>query len=246
MTIYNTGFNIELKSDNSPLTTADKSAHNIIQNILETTKIPVLSEEGDDIPYCIRKNWSLLWIFDPLDGTKEFLKHNDEFTINICLIKEQKPILGVVYCPPLHAIYFASYEMKGAFKSEIIDDATVNISELIANARKLPFSKCSKFFTVVASRSHLNNETLNYISALQIEHKVVKLISKGSSLKFCLVAEGLADVYPRFAATCEWDTAAAQAIVEFSGGKVINASTDIPLTYNKESLLNPSFIVTRK
>ncbi len=247
MTIYNNhSYSIDLKSDNSPLTTADKNAHQTIYQILTSTKIPILSEEGENIPYNIRKNWDLLWIVDPLDGTKEFIKHNDEFTVNIALIQGQRPIMGIVFCPPLKTIYFAAEHLNGAFKVVLSDNTSANVSEIIANASKLPLSQSSDCFTIVASRSHLNDETDDFISKLNRKYEETKLVSKGSSIKFCLVAEGLADIYPRFAPTCEWDTAAAQAIVEFAGGSVLNAATNSPMTYNKQNLINPSFIVKRK
>ena len=246
MSVYNSSYEIEKKSDTSPLTIADKNAHAVIFDILTTTNIPILSEEGEKIPFEVRKSWDFLWIVDPLDGTKEFIKHNDEFTVNIALIHNNKPIIGVVFCPPLNTLYFAGSTVKGAFKLTLNDQKFTNPVELLKNAKKLPVLNEESCFTVVASRSHLNEETNEFIKSLQGYHKDIQLISKGSSLKFCLVAEGLADIYPRFAPTFEWDTAAAQAIVEFSGGKVVNVATNSPLIYNKENLLNPSFTVKRK
>ncbi len=246
MSVYNSNYEIEIKSDTSPLTIADKNAHKIIFDILKATKIPILSEEGEKISFDMRKTWDFLWIVDPLDGTKEFIKHNDEFTVNIALIQHNKPIIGVVFCPPLNTIYFASSNVNGAFKLVLSDQKFENPTELIKNAKKLPTLNETPCFTIVASRSHLNEETNVFINCLKETYGEIQIMSKGSSLKFCLVAEGLADIYPRFAPTCEWDTAAAQAIVEFSGGKVVNATTNSPLTYNKENLLNPSFIVRRK
>lgn len=246
MLVYNSNYEIETKSDTSPLTIADKKAHKIIFDILKATKIPILSEEGEEISFNMRKTWDLLWIVDPLDGTKEFIKHNDEFTVNIALIQHNKPIIGVVFCPPLNTIYFASSNVNGSFKMVLIDQKFENPAELIKNAKKLPIINYKCCFTIVASRSHLNEETNEFINSLKETYGEIQLMSKGSSLKFCLIAEGLADIYPRFAPTCEWDTAAAQAIVEFSGGEVVDATTNSPLTYNKENLLNPSFIVRRK
>lgn len=246
MLVYNSNYEIEIKSDTSPLTIADKNSHEIIFNILKASKIPILSEEGEKIPFDMRKAWDFLWIIDPLDGTKEFIKHNDEFTVNIALIKHNKPIIGVVFCPPLNTIYFASSNVNGAFKLTLNDQKIESPAELIKNAKKLYALNDTPLFTIVASRTHLNEETNEFINSLKKTYGEIRLLSKGSSLKFCLVAEGLADIYPRFAPTCEWDTAAAQAIVEFSGGEVVNATTNSPLTYNKENLLNPSFIVRRK
>jgi len=247
MTVYNNhSYSVALKSDNSPLTTADRNAHQIIYQVLTSTKIPILSEEGENIPYNSRKNWDMLWIVDPLDGTKEFIKHNDEFTVNIALIQNQRPIMGIVFCPPQRTIYFAAEYLKGAFKAIVSIDSMVDVAEIMANSKKLPLFQSSDCLTIVASRSHLNDETIDFISKLDVKNGETKLVSKGSSLKFCLVAEGLADIYPRFAPTCEWDTAAAQAIVEFAGGSVVDAVTNSPLSYNKQNLLNPSFVVKRK
>jgi len=247
MTIYNDrNYSVDFKSDNSPLTTADKNAHQIIHQILATTKIPILSEEGENIPYNTRKNWDMLWIVDPLDGTKEFISHNGEFTVNIALIKNQRPIMGIVFCPPLKTIYFASHHLEGAFKTVLGDYPSDNVPELISNAKRLPLLQSSDYLTIVASRSYLNAETIDFISKLKNKSEELILVSKGSSLKFCLVAEGAADIYPRFAPTCEWDTAAAQAIVEFAGGSVFIGTTNDPLVYNKPDLLNPSFIARLK
>lgn len=246
MAVYNTTYSVGFKNDNSPLTIADKNAHDIIDESLRFHKIPLLSEEGEKIPFTTRKSWRLLWIVDPLDGTKEFIKHNDEFTVNVALIYENQPVLGVVYCPPNKTLYFANSKINGAFKTVLIDGLPTNLSELIAISEKLPLTGPPSTFTVVASRTHLNEETAGFIADLKRNHDQILQISRGSSLKFCLVAEGLADIYPRFAPTCEWDTAAAQAIVHFAGGEVVDANTNLPLTYNKENLLNPSFIVRSK
>lgn len=246
LSFYNTSYDIELKSDNSPLTNADKAAHNVIAKILEKTNIPVLSEEGTIIPYEIRKDYEYLWIVDPLDGTKEFIKHNDEFTVNIALVHHQSPILGVVYCPPLKSMYFAASNGKGAFKYNLENYDKIDVENVMVLAEKMPFANGDRKFTVVASRSHMNNETAGFIENLKKEHGDIELISKGSSLKLCEIAEGSADIYPRFAPTCEWDTAASHAIVEISGGKVVDAKTGQPLQYNKENILNPWFIVRRE
>ena len=245
LSFYNSGYDIELKSDNSPLTNADKAAHNVIARALENTNIPVLSEEGNIIPYEIRKGYEYLWIVDPLDGTKEFIKHNDEFTVNIALVHHQSPILGVVYCPPLKSMYFASLNGKGAFKSVLDNYDNIDVEKVMGQAEKIPFANRGRKFTVVASRSHMNSETAGFIENLKKEHGEIELIAKGSSLKLCEVAEGSADIYPRFAPTSEWDTAASHAVVEISGGKVLDAKTNQPLKYNKKDILNPWFVVER-
>lgn len=241
---YNKPFDVDYKSDHSPLTIADRSAHNVIAAALKPTGIPLLSEEGKHNPFEERKMWKLLWIVDPLDGTKEFIKHNDEFTVNIALVKENKPVLGVVYCPPLRTLYFGSEHLNKAFKA-VLKDNTINPDEIIHQAEALPIIQKKKLLTVVASKSHLNQETSDYINQLTEKFGEISLTSIGSSLKFCLIAEGAADIYPRFAPTYEWDTAAAQAVVELSGGEVVNIDTLAPLSYNKENLLNPGFIARR-
>lgn len=242
---YDKPFDVDYKSDDSPLTIADRSAHNVIAEALKFTGIPLLSEEGKHNPFNERKNWQLLWIVDPLDGTKEFIKHNGEFTVNIALVEGNKPVLGVVYCPPLRTLYFGSGHLNKAFKA-VLKDKTMNPEEIIHLADALPLKHEKKMLTVVASKSHLNQETSEYIDQLSKKFGEISLASKGSSLKFCLIAEGAADIYPRFAPTYEWDTASAQAVVELSGGEVVNVDTLAPLSYNKENLLNPGFIARKK
>ena len=242
LTIYQSGdFEIEKKKDNSPLTRADKAAHKIISSILQESKIPILSEEGKNIPYETRKYWSKLWVVDPIDGTKEFIKHNGEFTVNIALIENNKPVIGVILAPDSGVLYFSEKNI-GAFKSFFNIDF-FNPEDLLAKALPLPLNHKNQTFTVVASRSHLSKETKKYIQNLKIKHGEIKLISKGSSLKLCMVAEGKANCYPRFAPTMEWDTAAGHAICEAAGFQLIDFKTKKSMKYNKEQLLNNSFIV---
>lgn len=239
-------FGVELKSDNSPLTRADRKSHEIITQYLVQTGFPVLSEEGREIPNETRKNWDLFWIVDPLDGTKEFISRIGEFTINIALAKETEPLLGIIYSPVRRVIYYA-VRGEGSFRFLLPgthDPLRASIQTLIAQAVKLPLQVKERQFTAVGSRSHMNEQTLAYIEQLRKEHGHVELISSGSALKFCQVAEGLADVYPRFAPTYEWDTAAGQAIVEMAGGRVLVADTGDRLRYNKASLVNPGFVAT--
>ena len=214
-------FQVERKADNSPLTIADRRANEVITRMLQQTPYPVLSEEGKQLPYAERAGWKELWIVDPLDGTKEFIKRNGEFTVNIAWVREGVPVMGVIYVPVKHDLYFAA-EGLGAF---------------------LPVEEKRDTFVVVASRSHCTPETEAYIERMRQEHAQVELRSSGSSLKICLVAEGKADVYPRFAPTMEWDTAAGHAIVRAVGGEIWQADRHEPLRYNKEDLLNPWFIV---
>lgn len=234
-------FEVELKGDDSPLTKADKKSHVVIQSFLEKTGIPILSEEGNTIEYNQRKNWKQLWIVDPIDGTKEFIKRNGEFTVNIALIENQKPTIGVVFAPELGDLYFSESDL-GAFKIKInIEDFSVE--DLSKGSVKLPMLREDKTFTIVASRSHMSKETEDYVEEMKTKHGEVKLISKGSSLKLCMVAEGTADCYPRFAPTMEWDTAAGQAICNHSGFKVIDWAMKENMLYNREQLLNNWFLV---
>ena len=240
--IYNSeNFDIEIKSDNTPLTNADKASHKIISSALSKSKIPMLSEEGKKIDYEERKKWSKLWIVDPIDGTKEFIKRNGEFTVNIALIENQTPILGVIYAPVTNELYFSTKTI-GSYKA-VINHNDFKIHNLISKSVKLPVNRKDKIFTVVASRSHNSNETGLYIEEMRLKHGEVNIVNKGSSLKLCMVAEGKADCYPRFAPTMEWDTAAGQAICEHAGFSVIDWKTKKNLIYNRENLLNNWFLV---
>ena len=231
MEIYKKDFKIEYKEDKSPLTEADIKANEIIcMKLLELyPNIPIISEESKQIEYAVRKNWEYYWCIDPIDGTKEFIKKSDEFTVNIALIHKNTPLLGVVYAPALDEIYSAK-KNEGAFK----------------NGERLPLKlnrDQKKNITVVASRSHLSDETKKYIDNATRESEDVTLIFKGSSLKLCMVAAGEADIYPRLAPTMEWDIAAADAIVRESKKMTYQLKNQEPIKYNKENLLNPWFVV---
>lgn len=240
MEIYETDdFGVDMKSDNSPLTKADIASHDIIMEYLEQTGIPVLSEEGKAIPYAERAKWDLLWIVDPIDGTKEFIKRNGEFTVNIALIKDQQPILGVVYAPAIDELYYSDIE-NGAFLST--GDNAHSLNSALEHSVKLPSEKPDRY-TVVASRSHMSPETEDFVNELREQHGELELISKGSSLKLCMVARGKANCYPRFAPTMEWDTAAGQAICNHAGFSVMDWKTKTPMIYNREELLNNWFLV---
>ncbi|MDN3596238.1 3'(2'),5'-bisphosphate nucleotidase CysQ [Zunongwangia endophytica] len=241
MEIYNhENFGIDFKSDDSPLTKADLASHKIIMTALKKTNIPVLSEEGRDIDYSERKVWDQLWIVDPIDGTKEFIKRNGEFTVNIALIENKKPVLGVIYVPALKDLYFASSD--GSFHVKDIDSNTT-FDDIAGNATKIPVYKPEKVYTIVSSKSHLSKETQDFIDKVKSQKGEIKTISKGSSLKLCMVAKGEADCYPRFAPTMEWDTAAGQAICSFAGKRVIDQETGEEMLYNRKDLLNNWFIV---
>ncbi|WP_121666115.1 3'(2'),5'-bisphosphate nucleotidase CysQ [Mesonia aquimarina] len=231
MEVYNSeSFDVEQKQDDSPLTRADKLANQAITKRLQETDFPILSEEGAKIPYEERKDWEYFWMVDPLDGTKEFIKQNGEFTVNIALIHKNEPILGVVYAPALDKIYFGGKGL-GAYRSENMDPQD-----------QLKLIKHEKGPTrIVASRSHLNKDTEDYIN----QFKEAETVSMGSSLKFMLLADSEADIYPRFAPTMEWDTAAAHAVLKGLDLEVMSMEDDKPLRYNKENLLNPYFLVKR-
>ena len=242
--IYDTeDFGIELKEDESPLTKADLASNKVITSLLKTTDIPILSEEGRHHPYSERKDYKQLWIVDPIDGTKEFIKRNGEFTVNIALTEEGSPILGVIYVPVLKELYFASAG-EGSFKTSQVNPNST-LDTIINNANKLPLDLPKEAYTVVASRSHLTADTTDFIEELKKTHGVIELISKGSSLKLCLVAEGSADCYPRFAPTMEWDIAAGHAICKYAGVEVIDLETKRSMRYNREELRNNWFLIQR-
>ena len=250
--VYESDFAVEEKDDKSPLTLADKRSHEIIVKHLSRFDIPILSEEGRDIPYPQRKPWDTLWVVDPLDGTKEFIKRNGEFTVNIALVKAGKPILGVIFIPVTNTLFFAAEDI-GSYRVDlgpiqIADKGRTDdiVDGLAAKATKLPDAASThRPYTIVGSRSHSTPELEAFVAEKRKEHDDLQYISSGSSLKICLVAEGKADIYPRLAPTMEWDTAAGQAIAENAGAKVLQHDTDKPLRYNRENLLNPWFIVSR-
>jgi len=236
MEVYQKDFEVEFKADESPLTEADKTAHRIIEQGLlaldqqNDTNIPLLSEEGKNIPYDERKAWEYFWLVDPVDGTKEFVKKNGEFTVNIALIHKDTPVLGVVFAPALNTMYW-SKEGEGAFK----------------DGQKLPLKTADQreSYKIVASRSHMSQETKDFVDGIET-NKEKELVSIGSSLKVCLVAEGEADIYPRLGPTMEWDTGAAHAIVNGAGMQLQKYENECysKHAYNKENLLNGWFIVS--
>lgn len=249
--VYDTNFNVEYKEDNSPLTLADKKASAKIVHELQRFDIPVLSEEGEEISYETRKDWKTLWIVDPLDGTKEFVKRNGEFTVNIALVEDHLPTIGVIYSPVFKDLYFAAKGI-GAFKIDrhdfidmVENIARTSLDELYVAAKKLPIASSRKNYVVVASRSHMSTETYQHIEALKLQHEQVDIVTSGSSIKMCLVAEGVADEYPRFGPTMEWDTAAGQALLQESGASLIDFETSEPMRYNRLDLLNTWFIAKR-
>lgn len=239
-------FSIELKADNSPLTIADKKSNETISSFLSELDIPVLSEEGKHLPFAEREEWKKLWIVDPLDGTKEFIKRNGEFTVNIALVEDGSPVVGVIYVPVQKILYWG-IAGTGAGKIDNIDDTAEfdSLDSLKGMSLSLPLDEKREKYVVVASRSHMSEETIMFIDRLKGRYGDMELVSKGSSLKICLVAEGSADVYPRFAPTMEWDTAAGHAIARGAGYEMWNTDFSAPLRYNKKELINPWFVVAK-
>jgi len=229
--IYNSDFAIYQKSDMSPLTEADVAAHNTITSELKKLHpvIPIISEEGNQIDWTERRSWDEYWLVDPLDGTKEFLNRNGEFTVNIAHIQNGKPVWGVVYVPVSKVLYFGGAKTGSSKISDGILHK-IQVSAMKSNNRE---------WILVGSRSHNSKEFVKFANKFEQP----EIISMGSSLKICMVAEGLADLYPRFGLTSEWDTAAAHAILQGAGGILIEINSSLPVEYNKKnSLLNPFFI----
>lgn len=249
---------VEYKADESPLTVADMRSHRLIVGELGGTGIPILSEEGRNIPLSERRNWRRLWMVDPLDGTKEFIKHRGEFTVNIALIEDQHPVSGVVFAPVKRTLYFAAMG-DGAYRLEDVadasglaeldeaEDAAAALERIKNRSQRLPVNTAVHHpYVIVGSRSHATPELHAFVEEKRRELGEVDFISAGSSIKYCLVAEGRADVYPRLGPTMEWDTAAGQVIAEAAGASIVRYDTGGPMIYNKDDLLNPWHVVTRK
>lgn len=234
MKIYQKDFSVELKNDESPLTEADKASNEVIVKGLISLypQIPIISEENKLTDYSERKSWEWCWLVDPLDGTKEFIKKNGEFTVNIALVHQNKIVVGVIFVPAQNKIYYAASGLGAYMMDNSADPVRLKIRDLDIQTLK-----------VVGSRSHQSQEVEDFVDKLKGKYRDVEFVPAGSSLKFCLVAEGKADIYPRLAPTMEWDTAAGQIIAEEAGAEVIKYPENVPLEYNKENLLNPYFIV---
>ena len=254
MAVYDVGeagWEVTHKADNSPLTLADRRAHEVIVRHLSDTDIYILSEEGLHAPYAERSRHERLWVVDPLDGTKEFIRRTAEFTVNIALVSAGRPLFGVVYAPATGQMFVGGAALGGAWAARLsADDGQPDLMWFQTSARSLPFdsssSRVSGEKVVVASRSHLSPETEAFVEDYRRRYGAVRLVSAGSSLKLCLVASGEADAYPRLAPTMEWDTAAGQAVAEGAGARVLSHPEGLPLIYNKPDLHNPWFIVDRE
>jgi 3'(2'), 5'-bisphosphate nucleotidase len=251
--VYAAPFDVEYKADRSPLTQADRDAHEAITEVLLSTGIPVLSEEGHAVPLAERQAWEYYWLVDPLDGTKEFVERNGEFTVNIALMQRDalpmgilgasEPLAGVIYVPVLDRLYFAWRSGGSHLQHDAATRSPVLAYERVAMSTRLPIAEPRAAYTILASRSHRSPETEAFIHRMEQEHGPVSITIKGSALKFGLMAEGSADAYPRFAPTMEWDTAAGQIICTEAGKQLIDVTTNAPMRYNKNELMNNWFIV---
>ena len=246
MKVYNNreGYDIEVKRDNTPLTVADRLAHNKIKEVLGETRIPILSEEGREMLYDERKNWDMFWLVDPLDGTIEFIKGNNEFTVNIALMADNECVGAIVYVPYLGKMYFAERGCGAMLLEGIVPDENANYTnqDIRSKAQILPLeSAAHDKFRIAVSRSHQTAETADFVEQMRKIHSEVEIIEQGSSYKFCLMAEGVIDYYPRTTTTYEWDTAAAELILAEAGGKTHSLPDHKALQYNKENLHNPWF-----
>ncbi len=244
--IYNNPLemDVDIKSDNTPITRADRRAHELIKQQLGRTRIPVLSEEGREMLYAERKGWDLFWMVDPLDGTKEFIKGNGEFTVNIALMVDNKPCFGVVYVPYIGKLYFNDPE-RGAFLLDGVEadiEAEMSYERLFEGARSLPLTaERNSPIRIAMSRSHNTPETFARIESLRRLFPDAEVVEQGSSYKLCLIAEGTCDYYVRTTHTSEWDTAAGEALLSSAGGTLLSHPEGAVLEYNKESLSNPFF-----
>ncbi|MFR9603430.1 MAG: 3'(2'),5'-bisphosphate nucleotidase CysQ [Rikenellaceae bacterium] len=247
MEIYNSSqtFDISIKSDNTPITAADRAAHNSIKESLGATRIPILSEEGREMRYAERRNWELFWLVDPLDGTVEFIDRNNEFTVNIALMSDKKCIMSVIYVPYLSKLYFAERD-NGAYVCVNVapnSGSNLSYSEFSISCEAIPRSHPPRPNPKVAiSRSHNTPDTYAHIDRLRTRFPKLEVVEQGSSYKFCMLAEGSVDYYVRTTHTSEWDTAAGELILSEVGGSTLTLDDNQKLQYNKEDLHNPYFV----
>lgn len=242
-------YDISIKKDNSPLTVADSRAHTIIKEYLAQTRVPLLSEEGREMLFEERRGWDLFWLVDPLDGTKEFIKGNGEFTVNIALMADNRPVMSVVYVPYIEKVYFTVRDGESWMKENVKADpaAEYPMDIIFGNARSLPLAGgLNSPVRIAVSRSHNTEETFKYVEIVRKKHPDAQVVEQGSSYKFCLLAEGAVDIYFRTTNTYEWDTAAGEAVLNGAGGSTLSLPGNEPLEYNKLSLLNPNFVCRSK
>ena len=243
--VYKNEFEVETKTDNSPLTEADKRSHNKIKEILSPLSIEMLSEEGKQLSYEDRKHWKKFWLIDPLDGTKEFIKRNGEFTVNIALVEEGVPVVRCSICACNRKDFITVLKIKAVIVLRLMKKKIKQWNHICNQQKNCRMHAPPEIFTIVASRSHNTPETEEFINEKREKYGTVNCVSSGSSIKLCLVAEGKANIYPRLAPTMEWDTAAGHAVAKFAGCNVYDYKTGNELQYNKENLLNPWFVVER-
>ncbi len=245
--IYQTPFDVNTKSDNTPVTIADTLSSKKIIHTLAHHNIPVISEEENNYTENELADMDTFFVVDPLDGTREFIKKNGEFTVNIALIENKEPVLGVVYAPVINVLYFGmkhfgSYKIEDNNLKKIILHSEYTLNDLLEHADKLPIFNLPNVYTIITSRSHLDNKTVEYIDKQRTERGIIEYIRMGSSLKMCLLAEGKAHEYPRFGRTMEWDTAASHIILKEAGGNILDSRSLQPLEYHKKNFENPDFI----
>ncbi len=240
---------VEQKSDHTPITLADRRSHDLIKSYLSQTRIPLLSEEGREMLYEERRGWDLFWMVDPLDGTKEFIKGNGEFTVNIALMVDNAPALAVIYVPYINKMYFAD-RLSGVYRkldARADAEAELGMEQIMRNAEALPVQQAPNDpIRIAVSRSHKTPQTLEHIAEWQQSHPASCIVEQGSSYKFCMLAEGAVEYYPRMTHTYEWDTAAGELILELAGGATCSMGDCQGLKYNKESLQNPHFFCKSK
>ncbi|MBN2524289.1 MAG: 3'(2'),5'-bisphosphate nucleotidase CysQ [Bacteroidales bacterium] len=237
---YKNDLDVLLKDDHSPLTLADLESNEVINKYLNQTDLPVLSEENKIMPFVTRSKWKMLWLVDPLDGTKEFINKKSDYTINIALIENSQPVLGVVFVPAKSVLYYGMKDM-GSYRVKVGKDAVVE--SLLKTSKKIHAGSVHTKLVIVASKSHLSDDTRQFIRKLEKNTGPCDIRSYGSSLKLCMIADGSADIYPRLGPTMEWDTAASHAVAEFAGCRIVSLPARKPVEYNKRNLLNPWFVV---
>jgi 3'(2'), 5'-bisphosphate nucleotidase len=245
--IYETDFKVETKSDNTPVTAADKASGKAIAAVLYPSAIPVISEEESVPPFEERHSFDRVWIVDPLDGTKEYVKRNGEFAVNVALVENKRPIIGIIYAPILKSLYFAAKGF-GSYKITEVDLLRIknaSLDDILKTAIRLPTEQLPAVYTVIASRSHLSREINEHVGKLKRLYGEVNMLNIGSSIKQCWVAEGKAHEYVRYGLTMEWDTAAGQCILEEAGSQLIDLVTGMAMVYNKEDLRNNYFIARK-